>query len=103
NRDKARIFREFRLSFKDIHDFFDIALAEAVLVAVLHETFRGVDHKDAPTACSVFFVENDDAGWNSRAVEQICRQANDALDISAFNDVAADLALCTTTKEDPVW
>src|SRR5207249_11336898 len=100
--DKTRVLGEFILSIKDINNFPDIPFAEAILVAVLYEALGSVDHENAPTASGVLFVEDDDAGRDSCAVEQVCRKPNDAFDIAAFDDVAADLALRTATEQNAV-
>ena len=58
--------------------------AQAVLVAVLDEALGGVDHEDALAGVGVFLVEHDDAGGNAGAVEEVGRQADDALDVAAL-------------------
>ena len=60
----------------------DVLLAEAVLVTVLDEALGGVDHEDALAGVSVLLVENDDAGRNASAVEQVRGQADDAFEDS---------------------
>jgi hypothetical protein len=58
----------------------DVLLAQAVLVAVLDEALAGVDHEDALAGGGVFLVQHQDAGGDAGAVEQVGRQADDALE-----------------------
>ena len=39
-------------------------------------------------ACGVLLVEHDDAGGDAGAVEEVGRQADDALDVAALHDLA---------------
>ena len=39
-------------------------------------------------ACGVFFVEHDDAGGDAGAVKEVRRQADDALDDAALDEVS---------------
>ena len=50
-------------------------------------------------ACGVFLVEHDDAGGDARAVEEIRRQADDALDVAAPDDLPADVGLGVAAEE----
>ena len=77
-------------------------MAQAVHVAVFHEAFAGVDHEDAAAGGGVLFVKDDDAGRDAGAVEQVGRQADDALDIAPANDVLAYLGLDVAAKEHAV-
>ena len=89
-RHHARVARDFELAGEGIHDLVDVLGAQAVLVAVLDEALGGVDHEDALAGGGVFLVEHDDAGGDAGAVEQVGRQADDALDVAAPDDFAAD-------------
>ena len=53
-------------------------------------------------ACGVLLVEHDDAGRDAGAVEQVGRQADDALDVAALDDVAADVGLGTAAEQHAV-
>ena len=77
-------------------------MAQAVLVAILHKALAGIDHEDAAAARGVFLVEDDDTGWDAGAVEQVGRQADDALDVPFADDVPADVAFGIATEEDTV-
>ena len=79
-RNHARIFVDLGLLRESIDDLMDILGTQAVLIAVLHEAFRGIDHEDAGTRVGVLLVEHDDAGGNAGAIKQVWRQADDALD-----------------------
>ncbi len=87
-RHHARVARDFGLAREDIDDLVDVLGAETVLVAVLHEALRGVDHEDALAGMGVLLVEHDDAGRDAGAVEEVRRQADDALDVAALHDLA---------------
>ena len=76
--------------------------AQAVLVAVLQEPLRRIDHEDALASCRVLLVENDDARRDPRAVEQVRGQADDALDVAAPDNLAADVRLGVAPEQDPV-
>ncbi len=51
----------------------------------------GIDHEDALAGLGVLLVDHDDAGRDAGAVEQVGRQADDALDVALANQVAADV------------
>ena len=53
-------------------------------------------------ACGVLLVEHDDAGGNAGAVEEVGRQADDALDVAAPDDLAADGRLGAAPEEHAV-
>ena len=80
----------------------DVLRAEPVLFAILHEALGGVDHKDAGAGVGILFVDDEDAGGNARAVEQVCGQADDALDQAVPDEVAADVCFLVTTEQDAV-
>ncbi len=75
----AGVAGDFHLAGEGVHDAVDVLLAEAVLGAVLAEALGGIDHEDAFAGGGVFLVEHDDAGGDAGAVEQVGRQADDAL------------------------
>ena len=58
----------------------DVLGAQAVLVAILAEAPTGVDHEDAAAGVGVLLVDDQDAGGDAGAVEEIRGQADDALD-----------------------
>ena len=68
----------------------------------LMKPLRGVDHEDALAGVGVFLVEHDDAGGNAGAVKEVGRQADDALDVAAPDDLAADGRLGAAPEEDAV-
>ena len=80
----------------------DVLAAESVLRAVLHEALGGVDHEDAGAADGVLLVEHDDAGGDAGAVEEVGRQADDALDVAALQELPADGRLGVAAEEDAV-
>ena len=77
-------------------------VAEAVLGAVLHEARAGVDHEDALAGVGVFLVDDDDAGGDAGAVEEVGGQADDALDVAFADEGAADIGFGIAAEEDAV-
>ena len=101
-RDHARVAGHFGQAREGVHDHVEVLGAEAVLVAVFDEALGGIDHEDALAGGGVFLVEHEDAGRDARAVEQIRRQADDALDVAAPDDLAADGRFRAAPEEDAV-
>jgi hypothetical protein len=79
-----------------------VHVAQPVLGAVLDESAAGVDHEDALAVVGVFLVDDDDAGRNAGAVEQVGRQADDALDQAALDQVLADHGLGIAAEQHAV-
>jgi hypothetical protein len=50
----------------------------------------------------VLFVEDDDAGGNAGAVKEIGRESDDAFDVAAANEIAADFGLGVASEQDAV-
>ena len=98
----ARVARDFGLAGEGVHDPVDVLLAEAVLVAVLDEALGGIDHEDAFAGVRAFLVEHDDAGGNAGAVKEVRRQADDALDDAALDEVLADGGLGIAAEQNAV-
>ena len=82
-RNHARVAGQLDAVVEGVHNLVDVALAQTVLVAVLHEALAGVNHEDAAASARVFLVHDDDAGRYAGAVEQVRRQPDDALDEAA--------------------
>ena len=80
----------------------DVLGAQAVLGAVLHEARAGVDHEDALAGVGVLLVDDDDAGGNAGAVEEIGGQADDALDVSLADEGAANVGLGVAAEQNAV-
>jgi len=78
--DHARVFREFQPAIEDIDDLVDVHSAKAVLGTVLQETRAGVDHEDPLAGVRVFFVDDDDAGWDAGSVKEVGGQTDDSVD-----------------------
>ena len=72
------------------------------LLSVLHEALGSVDHKDADAAGGVLLVEHNDAGRDAGAIEEVGRQADDALDVAARQQLLADGGLGVAAEEDAV-
>lgn len=54
-----------------IDDFVDVHGAEAVLRPVLHEPRAGVNHEDTLPGVGVLFVNDNDAGGDASALEEV--------------------------------
>jgi hypothetical protein len=80
----------------------DVHGAEAVFVAIFHETGAGVDQEDAFAGVGVLLVDDDDAGGDASAIEEVDGQADDAFDVAFANECAADGGLGIAPKEDAV-
>ena len=93
---------DFELPVEDVDDLVDVLRAQAVLGAVLHEAAAGVDHEDALAGLGVLLVDDDDAGGDAGAVEQVGRQADDALDVALADQVAADVRLGVAAEQHAV-
>lgn len=80
----------------------DVLLAQAVLRAVFHVATAGVEHEDAFACGSAGLVDDDDAGGYAGAEKEVGRQADDALDVAALDQLAANLGLGVAAKEHAV-
>jgi hypothetical protein len=87
---------------KHIHDFVDVLAAQAVLVAVLHKAPAGIHHEQPLALRRPRLIQHDDAGGNARAVEQVRRQADDALDVALAHQVPPNAGLGIAAKQHPV-
>src|SRR5205807_8465647 len=65
--------------------------------------FRRINHEDALSRVGIFLVEHDDAGGDAGAVEKIRREADDALDVAATDDLAPDVSFGAAAKQYAVW
>jgi len=101
-RDHARVTFVFELACKGVHNLVNVLSAQAVLVAVLDEALRRIDHEDALASGGVLFVQHDDARGNARAVEQVGGKPDDPFDVPPSHDVFADVGLRTTTEQHAV-
>ena len=54
-----------------VNDLVDVALAETVFVAVFDETARRVDHENRTSGTSLGFVQHNNRGRNTGAIEEI--------------------------------
>lgn len=84
-------------------DFADIPLTQALFAAVLHKVMAGINHKDSLALACVGLIQNENAGGNASAVEQVGWQADDALDIPFFDDCNADGCLYIATDLLRFW
>src|SRR3989338_2462196 len=97
--DKARIFRHLQFATPCINDLAVVLLTQTVFIAVFYKALRGINHKDAFAIASTGFIQNNNAGRNTRAIKQVCRKPDDAFDIASLNNVFADLRFGIATKQ----
>ena len=76
----------------------NVLFPQTVFVAVLHIAFAGINHKNAGTISSILFVQHQNTGRNSCAIEQVSRQTNNTFDITPVNDLFADVSLGIATE-----
>ena len=77
--DHAVVLRHLGKACEGIDNPVNVLVAQAILVAVLDKTLRRIDHENALAGAGVFLVEDDDAGRDAGAVEEVRRQADDPL------------------------
>lgn len=98
--DKAGVARDLGLAGVGIGNLVNVALAQAVLVAVLGEAAGGVDHEHRALGAGPGFVEHDDRGGNAGAIEEIGGQADDRLNVAALEDLLAQFGFLVAPEED---
>ena len=96
----AGILFQLKFPAEDVHDLVDILFPQAVFVAVFDIALAGIDDKDGFAAGSILFINHYDAGGDAGAVEEIGRQANDAFDVAAFDDILANLGLGIASEKN---
>ena len=87
------------LLVEDIHNFVNILGAQAVLVAVLEEVLAGVNHEDAGASVGILLVNDQNAGGDAGAVEEIGGQADDSLDHALPDELSTDIRLSVAAKQ----
>ena len=100
--DHTGVFRNLKLPGEDIDDLVQVHIAQAVLGPLFHESSTGVDHEYAFAGMGILLVDDDDAGWNACAVEEVWRQADDPLDVPAPDEFATYIGLCVATEQHAV-
>ena len=99
---QPRIPGDFHLAGKSVDDAVNILLAQAVFLAILAKAFGCIDHKDGSAAGGLGLIEHNDTGRNAGAVKEVGRQADDALDHAALDQIAADDAFGIAAKQHAV-
>ena len=97
--DHARVRLLLQALVEDVHDLVNIAGAQAVLGAILHEAAAGVDHEDAFSGVGLPLVDDDDAGRDAGAIEQVGGQADDPLEVALADQRAADVGFGVAAEE----
>lgn len=85
-----------------IHDLMKVLLAQPVLGSVFHVAAAGVHHEDAFARLGILLVDDDDASWDTSAIEQVGRQADDAFDVAMADQVLANVGLGIATEQHAV-
>ena len=80
----------------------DVLLAQAVFVAVFDERFGSVDHENTSAGSGVFLVQYQDTGRNAGAIEQVGRQADDALEDAGAHQLLANDRFRIAAKQNAV-
>ena len=70
-----------------------------LIVKQIFDTLKMLNETEGLT---IFFVEQNQAGWNARAVKQVGRQTNNAFHDTLANQVLADFGFCIPPKKDTV-
>ena len=103
-RHKAGVFRVGCIGIdKGGDDFMDILLTQAVLVAVFDKALTRINHKKAFTLRSIFFVNNDNTGRNTRAEKQIWRQTDDTFDKTLIDNFFTNGSFRIAAKQYTMW
>ena len=98
---ETRILRiRSNLLIKGSNDSVDIAFSQTILIAILNISTAGINHKDALSVCSTFFVNHEYTCSYSSAIKQVCRKANNPLDPMFLYNSFSDGSLCVSTEED---
>ena len=91
-RHHARVARDLDLPGEDVDDLVDVLARRRFLLPSLMKPLEASIMKMPLRACGVLLVEHDDAGGDAGAVEEVRRQADDALDVAAPDDLACGCA-----------
>ena len=86
------------LLIKRRNDSIDITFTQTILVAVLNVPTAGINHKDALSVCSTFFINYEHAGSYAGAVKQVCRKTDDALNPMLLNNGSPDSSFRVSTE-----
>ena len=70
---KASITLDGFSADKGLYDFLNILFTESVLVAILLESAACVNQEDAIPGFRILFVDDNNAGGDTRSVKQVCR------------------------------
>ena len=77
----------------------DVLCPQAVLVAVLEESLLASIIKMPVRTVGVLFVDDEDTSGYAGAVEEVGRQADDALDVAALDEIPANFGLLVSAKQ----
>jgi hypothetical protein len=100
--DGAGIPGHFEPPREDVHDLMYVLGAQAVLGSVLHEALARVDHEDALAGVGVLLVDDDDAGGDAGAVEEVGGQPDDTFDVALAHQRAPDVSLGIAAEQHAV-
>ena len=90
----------FHLAGEGVDNSVNVLFAKPVLGSIFAKPFTGIDHEDALAGRGVLFVEHQNAGRYAGPIEQVGRQADDALEIAGADEIATDDGLGIAPEED---
>ena len=85
-----------------VYDFVDVFRPQVVLRLAFAVFAVGIDEQYLIALQGTVFVQNQNAGRNAGAVEQVAGQANDGFEITSVNEILARLALFSTPEQHAV-
>ena len=91
------------LFIKGSYDLIYVPFTKTVLVSVFHIIVTCIDHKNALTLVCIGLINDDNTGGDTRAVKEVGRQSDDALDISLIYNSFTDGRLCVSSEQYAVW
>ena len=97
---ELRVMRHILAGVPNVDNAPYVAFAQAVLRAILGETFLRVDHEDAFRRRRALLVEHDHTSGDARAKEKIGRQPDDALYPMAAHDELPYLRLGVAAEQN---
>ena len=87
----------------------NILFSEAVFITIFNKSFAGINHKKPflivrKFFCylSVFHIQHNDTGRNTRAIKQIGRQSNNSFNAPFFKNVFTNFSFHVSSKQDPM-
>src|SRR5665213_86767 len=99
----ARIPGHFEASGENVHDFVNVLGTQTVLGTVLHEAAIGIDHEYALARRGALLIDNDKTSGDTRAVEEVRRQAGDDFDVTLAHECTTNDGFGPAPKQNAMW